>query len=152
MVFNVEKEYRKVEKRKLTKENEILAKRILELEKQGNESRIIELEENVKTLESNVKKAYEYISDLENQVNSLNEINKELNVTCTKLTQETIDHLNLIEKLEDDKSNSMTMFTLRNSKLKRMFTMGKYNGDRRGLGFNNFFNHKKDQSIAFVKG
>lgn len=31
---------------------------------------------------------------------------------CTKLTQEDIDHLKLIEKLEDDKRKSISMLTL----------------------------------------
>lgn len=70
-----------------------------------------------------MSEAYEYISDLENQVNSLHETNKELDVACTKLTQETLDHHNLIEKLEDDKRKSISMLTLRKPKLERMLTI-----------------------------
>lgn len=53
IIFNTEKENRKVEKRKLIKEREILAKKVLELEKHenlDNESRTLKLEQNVKTL------------------------------------------------------------------------------------------------------
>lgn len=98
-----------------------------------------------------MSEAYEYISDLENQVNSVHKMNKKLDVTCTKLTQETLNHLNLIKKLKDDKRKSISMLTLGNPKLETMFTIGKNCGDRRGLGFNNTSNHKKGQTIAFVK-
>ena len=63
---------------------ETLEKWILELEKQSNvaisNSRILELEEKIKILETEKGKVYEDILDLEGQVNNLNERNKGLNL------------------------------------------------------------------------
>lgn len=68
----MEKENRKVERRKLLEKNEILTNKILELEKleviEESDSKTIELKEKIKSLEFKMSEAYENILDLEGQV------------------------------------------------------------------------------------
>lgn len=69
IILNVEKENRKIEKRKFIEKNETLSNKILELEKlkvvDESDSRSLELKEKVKSLETKMSEAYKDLLDLE---------------------------------------------------------------------------------------
>lgn len=77
-----EKDNMKNDKKKLLKYNEKLSKRILELE---------EKLKYLKSEEDEMSSDESLVLDLENQVNSLNERNKGLNMTCALLTRKSLE-------------------------------------------------------------
>lgn len=66
----------------------------------------------------------------------MQEINKNLNITCAQLTRKSLDYLKQIKELEEDKGKVIAMVAQGYSKFEKMLVVGKDYGDRSGLGFN----------------
>ncbi len=75
------------------------------------------------------------IQELEDQVKTLNERNKALNLTCAQLTRKSLDYLKQIKELEEDKRKNISMLAQGNEKFEKMLKMGKEYGDMTGLGY-----------------
>lgn len=124
--LGLEQMNRKREKERLLEDNKKLSNKVLKLE------------ERLKTLDEEMDESRSddsFIQELEDQVKSLNERNKVLNVTCAQLTRKSLDYLKQIKELEEDKRKNISMLAQRNDKFERMLKLGKEDGDMTGLDY-----------------
>lgn len=102
-------------------------------------NKVHELEEKLKNIKENMNESHSddsLIHELENQVKTLNERNKSLNLTYAQLTKKFIDYLKEIKEFEEDKQKNISLLAQRNGKFEKMLTIGQEYRDMTGIGYN----------------
>lgn len=100
LFLGLEKDNREHEKIRLLKENQKLS------------NKVHKLEEKLKNIEEVRNESYSddsLIHELEDQVKTLNEMNKSLNLTYAQLIKKSHDYLRQIKDLEEDKRKNISM-------------------------------------------
>lgn len=105
---------------------------------QNLSNKILEFEKKLKNIEVRNESYNDdsHIQELEDQVKTLNERNKSLNLTCAQLIRKPLDYLKQIKEFEENKRKNISMLVKGNGKFEKIFTIGKECKDMIGLGCN----------------